>query len=386
MIRFLLRSVIVADGLPRDWFQRATTMLQDLKNDSPDTKESVHIVKSGLVNRGCRQCLCLVLLKESEDPEKCKVNVRVWNTLVDFFKTMLTIDPKDYGVCQLCLDASERFYLASAESCFLTEQLSSLELWKDMRLWQFIFSARLHQSLRKVYSSDIVEKWDTRTPKEIKDFAIGDWANMKTQIITISSRMARLSLGSEFVADFIMRICAMSGTDPAEEQNLVRLANALPQHRGFLQEKDMIPPELRSAKMIILWVDQNPKSPESIKALLSFEKAVRKADPTGRVVPLSSLESFDQWLQKYSPFVHKKLRIIQNHTRKPSFGGFGLSSLLSIVREKYGYDDVPIIELLTRRTLSLRQVTTLPADVPNVMFFSSVDDAVEFCSEKSAKD
>ena len=75
---------------------------------------------------------------------KCRVSPLAWSKLTEIMVSVLTEDPHDYGVCLLCLDASERFFLDGADNIFLTEQLKALELWKDLRLWQFIFSGLLN--------------------------------------------------------------------------------------------------------------------------------------------------------------------------------------------------------------------------------------------------
>ena len=103
---------------------------------------------------------------------KCKVEPRTWSSLGRILCGILMADPKDYGICQLCLDVAERFFFLTptVNSVFLTvcshlfiiisnfmgflstqEQLKSLELCKELRLWHFIF-AGLHSPIQSIYS------------------------------------------------------------------------------------------------------------------------------------------------------------------------------------------------------------------------------------------
>jgi len=303
-----------------------------------------------------------------------------WNGLARILMSIATADPKDYGVCQLCLDTAEKFFLSTANNYFLTEQLRTLDLWKDVRLWLFMFSARLHQSLRKVYSRDIVMKWNDRPPKEIQDFEVADWANMKTQVITLSSRMARMSLGKEFVDNFIKRVCASSNYARADEKTLLNLANSLPQNEGALQEKKMLPPELEEAKLIILWIDASPEKNDSKKALASLERTVSRKKPGVEIISFSSLDSLAKWLMFYSQFVYPKLRVVLNHTRKSDFTDIPLDSLMNTVYAHCVWTDrVPVIEFLSPKLISEDEITSPPPK--NYCAVTKIDFLAQNCLE-----
>lgn len=148
---FVGTTTVVSQEVPQSWIAGVRTLLSDLGDESPEAQARVSTTLQSLQNRSFRQHFCLTLLEESEDPvcptgtilttcvransqllffllfqnmpqTKCKVEPRTWSSLGRILCGILMADPKDYGICQLCLDVAERFFFLTptVNSVFLT--------------------------------------------------------------------------------------------------------------------------------------------------------------------------------------------------------------------------------------------------------------------------
>lgn len=135
---------MVSQEVPESWIAGVRTLLSDLGDESPEAQTRVSTTLQSLQNRAFRQHFCLTLLEESQDPvcgtsaplsvsmfhhplfhtpqTKCKVEPRTWSSLGRILCGILMADPKDYGICQLCLDVAECFFFLTptVNSVFLT--------------------------------------------------------------------------------------------------------------------------------------------------------------------------------------------------------------------------------------------------------------------------
>ena len=257
--------------------------------------------------------------------------------------------------------------------------MKSMGLWKDRRLWHFIFAARLHQSLRKMYTGQRAARWDEQTAQELADLEAAEWGYTKTQALTISARMVRLSLGMEFVEDFIDKVCFMGRVAPAEQKELMALIEALPQHEGTMNAACTPPPELSKAARVVLWIDSK-HSQMSTKHHITMDRKFRNAVPKVVIVVFRSLDTLDDWLTQYSDFLVPKLRVVVNRAHDVDARTISVRDTLLVLRDRHGLTEVPLVELLSRKTLSESEVAHFPPTIKHVYHVTSMDHAAQWCA------
>ena len=242
-------------------------------------------------------------------------------------------------------------------------------------------TARLHQSLRKLYTPDLAEHWSTQTPQRLNDLEAAEWGYMKTQALTIGTRMVRLSLSADFVCSFIKKVCFASRVSQEKEDQLLAMIETLPQHDGALNVSCTPPAELLAAPRVVLWLDSGRVPLGGKHALAKTEQRIRAAVPAARVVVLASLSALDDWLTQYSDFLVPKLRVVVNHTHEVDAArGIAVAPVLNLLRGKHGLTAVPLLELLSRKTRHDSQAAALAPSTPHVATALDADAVAAFCA------
>lgn len=241
-------------------------------------------------------------------------------------------------------------------------------------------TARLHQSLRKLYTPDIAENWGSQTPQRLNDLEAAEWGYMKTQALTIGTRMVRLSLSADFVCSFIKKVCFASRVSQEKEEQLLAMIETLPQHDGALNQSCTPPAELMAAARVVLWLDSKRVPLGGKHVLAKTEQRLRAAVPDARVVVLGSLSELDDWLTQYSDFLVPKLRVVVNHTHDIDARSIAVAAVLNLLRGKHGLTAVPLLELLSRKTRRDAQAAALAPGTPHVATALDADAAAAFCA------
>lgn len=255
-------------------------------------------------------------------------------------------------------------------------------------LWHFLLftltakTARLHQSLRKLYTPEIAEHWNSQTEQRLNDLEAAEWGYMKTQALTIGTRMVRLSLSADFVCSFIKKVCFASRVSQEKEDQLLAMIETLPQHDGAMNLSCTPPPELMAAPRVVLWLDAK-RAPLGAKHVLpKAEQKIRAAVPDARVVVLGSLSELDDWLTQYSDFFVPRLRVVVNHAHEIDARSIAVAAVLHLLRGKHGLTAVPLLELLSRKTRRDSQAAALVPGTPHVATALDAEAVAAFCASE----
>lgn len=233
-----------------------------------------------------------------------------------------------------------------------------------------------------MYTKDIAENWSAQTQQRLDDLEAAEWGYMKTQALTIGTRMVRLSLSADFVCSFIKKVCFASRVGQEKEDQLLAMIETLPQHDGAMNLSCTPPAELMSAPRVVLWLDTKRVPLGSKHVLPKAEQKIRAAVPGARVVVLASQSELDDWLTQYSDFLVPKLRVVVNHAHEIELRGISVAAVLNLLRGKHGLTAVPVLELLSRKTKRDSQAAALTPGTPHLATALDADAVAAFCASE----